>query len=167
MSDARKNPVIEVVDLSHEIREGMVNMGGWTTAFPVIDTLAKTRTLSGGKMGVASRMILVSEHNGTHLDAPRHFVDDGLSVDEIPLSNLILPGHLLDFTHKGVGEPITVADFEEAEQRSGRRVGPGAALVCWTGVDKVWGRPDMNRVRPHVPAETALWMAERKAPTST
>lgn len=162
MLDTRPSPVLDVVDLSHEIREGMLNMGGWTTAFPVIDTLTKTRTLSGGKMGVASRMILVSEHNGTHLDAPRHFVDDGESVDQIPLSRLILPGHLLDFTHKAAGEPITVADFEAAEERSGRKVGPGTAVICWTGVDKVWGRPDMNRLRPYVPAETALWMVDRK-----
>ncbi|MCW6511827.1 cyclase family protein [Lichenifustis flavocetrariae] len=162
MAVARPNPIVDVVDLSHEIREGMLNMGGWTTAFPVIDTLAKTRTLSQGKMGVASRMILVSEHNGTHIDVPRHFVDDGAAIDEVPLTKLLLPGHLLDFTQKGHGEAITVADFEAAEERSGQRVGPGTALVCWTGVDKFWGRPDMNRLRPYVPAETAMWMVERQ-----
>jgi arylformamidase len=158
----QQNPVIDVIDLSHEVAEGMLNMGGWTTAFPVIDTIAKTKTMSQGKMGVASKMILVAEHNGTHIDVPRHFVEDGMSVDQVPLSQLILPGHLLDFTHKGIGEPITVADFETAETRSGQRVGPGTAVICWTGVDKVWGRPDMNRLRPYVPAETALWMADRK-----
>src|ERR1700728_2830108 len=100
MATSLPNPVLDVVDLSHEISEGMLNMGGWTTAFPVIDTIAKTRTLSQGKMGVASRMILVSEHNGTHLDVPRHFVEDGMPVDQVPLSRLVLPGHLLDFTQK-------------------------------------------------------------------
>ena len=164
MNTMVQNPVKQVIDLSHEVAEGMLNMGGWTTAFPVIDTIPKTMTMSQGKMGVASRMILVSEHNGTHLDVPRHFVEDGLSVDQIPLSDLMLPGHLLDLTHKKPGEPITIADFEAAEEKSGEKVGPGKALVCWTGVDKVWGRPDMNRLRPYVPAESALWMAERKVP---
>ena len=43
-----------------------------------------------------------------------------------------------------------------------KAVGPGTAVICWTGVDKFWGRPDMNRLRPYVPAETALWMVDRK-----
>lgn len=162
MLSALSNPVKSVVDLSHEVSEGMMNLGGWTTAFPVIDTIAKTKTLSEGRMGVASRMILVSEHNGTHLDVPRHFVEDGASVEQIPLSSLVLPGHLLDFTHKKFGEAITIADFEAAETASGRAVGPGTAVICWTGADRYWGQPGMNRMRPYIPAETALWMAERK-----
>jgi arylformamidase len=157
-----KSPVVEVIDLSHEVSEGMANIAGWTTAFPVIDTIPKIKTLSQGKVGYAAKMILMAEHNGTHLDVPRHFVEDGMPVDQVPLSQLILPGHLLDFTHKKVGEAITVADFEEAEARSGQRVGSGTAVICWTGVDKVWGQPDMNRLRPYVPAETAHWMVERK-----
>lgn len=30
-------------------------------------------------------------HTGTHIDAPRHFVNDGISVDEIPLDVLVGP----------------------------------------------------------------------------
>jgi arylformamidase len=30
-------------------------------------------------------------HTGTHIDAPRHFVDDGMPVDEIPLDMLVGP----------------------------------------------------------------------------
>jgi len=155
-------PFTEVIDLSHEISEGMANIAGWTTAFPVIDTIAKTKTLSQGKAGYSARFIFMAEHNGTHLDVPRHFVDGAASVDEIPLSSLILPGHLLDLTHRKIGEPITVADFEAAEEKSGRRVAPGTAVMCWTGVDKVWGQQNMNRLRPYIPAETAMWMVERK-----
>jgi arylformamidase len=162
MSKLAGNPVVEVIDLSHEVSEGMANIAGWTTAFPVIDTIAKTKTLSQGKVGYSAKMILMAEHNGTHLDVPRHFVEDGLAVDQIPLSNLILPGHLLDLTHKKVGEPITIDDLEAAEDKSGKRVGPGTAVICWTGVDKVWGQPNMNRIRPYVPAEAAQWMVSRK-----
>lgn len=162
MDSVNTNPVVEVIDLSHEVSEGMANIAGWTTAFPVIDTFSKIKTLSQGKAAYAAKMILMAEHNGTHLDVPRHFVEDGAAVDQISLSQLILPGHLLDLTHRGVGEAITVADFEAAEAASGRKVEPGTAVICWTGVDKVWGQPDMNRLRPYVPAETARWMVERK-----
>jgi arylformamidase len=60
-----------------------------------------------------------------------------MDVATIPVEQLCLPGHLLDLTHRKLGEAITVNDFEEAEKASGTPVGPGTALICWTGVDKV------------------------------
>ena len=33
----------------------------------------------------------VNEHTGTHIDAPLHFSQNGTSVDEIPVSNLVVP----------------------------------------------------------------------------
>ena len=36
-------------------------------------------------------------HTATHVDAPKHFVDDGQAVDEIPLERLIGPAVLLEF----------------------------------------------------------------------
>lgn len=50
-------------------------------------------------------------HLGTHIDAPRHFFDDGAGVDAFPPEQLIGPAVLADVT--GVpGETITVADLE-------------------------------------------------------
>lgn len=33
----------------------------------------------------------LNEHTGTHMDAPLHFSADGQAVDEIPVSNLVVP----------------------------------------------------------------------------
>jgi len=33
----------------------------------------------------------LNEHTGTHMDAPLHFSADGYAVDEIPVSNLVVP----------------------------------------------------------------------------
>lgn len=38
----------------------------------------------------------VNEHTGTHIDAPLHFSEDGKSVDEIPVENLIAPLCVID-----------------------------------------------------------------------
>ena len=32
------------------------------------------------------------EHSGTHIDAPLHFANGGLAVDQIPLEQLMVPG---------------------------------------------------------------------------
>lgn len=42
----------------------------------------------------------MNEHTGTHVDAPLHFSADGLSVDEIPVSNLIAPLCVIDIASR-------------------------------------------------------------------
>jgi arylformamidase len=152
----------QIVDLGHELYNGMPNLGANHIAFFPLETFDMIRTLSQGKFGMEGRMMLMAEHCGTHLDVPRHFVEDGLPVEKWPLEKLILPGHLLDFTHKGVREAITVADFEQAEEKSGQKVGPGSAVIAWTGVDKDWAEPGFKTERPYIPVETAEWTVERK-----
>ncbi|CAN5285494.1 cyclase family protein [soil metagenome] len=154
-------PFREVIDLSHPMTEGMRNGGGWTVAFPRMDTFARTRLMTDGRAGYETKMMFFPEHCGTHLDAPRHFHEPGPAIDELPLEDLIVPGHLLDLTHKQVGEAITIADLEAAEAASGQRIGPDAAPVVWTGSDRYWGDADMNHRRPHVPTATAQWLVDR------
>ena len=156
------SPIKEIIDLGHEFFTGMSNISGSAVVFWPVDTFASMRKITGGKLAMESRMMLIPEHCGTHLDVPRHFVEDGLDVENVPLEQLILPGHLLDFTHKSNGEAITIGDFEEAEERSGQIIGPGKATICWTGVDKDWGKPGFAMDRPFVPTDAAQWLVDRQ-----
>ena len=45
------------------------------------------------------------EHTGTHVDAPLHFSEDGQSVAEIPLGNLVVPLAILDIREKADADP--------------------------------------------------------------
>lgn len=36
-------------------------------------------------------------HNGTHVDAPYHFIDNGNRIDEIPMNKLVGPAFVADF----------------------------------------------------------------------
>ena len=47
-------------------------------------------------------------HNGTHIDAPDHFLSDGMKIDELPLEKLI--GYALVVEHRGE------VSCEDAEQ---------------------------------------------------
>lgn len=46
--------------------------------------------------GVNAQYIQTSNHMGTHLDAPRHFVTAGKTIDQIPLAWLCGPGVIVD-----------------------------------------------------------------------
>src|SRR2546426_2237029 len=117
--EAMALPFKEIVDLGHEYFDGMSNIGGSMVAFFPLETHEHFHMITSGKLSMEGRMILMPEHCGTHLDVPRHFVKDGADVNAIPLETLILPGHLLDLTHKKNGEAITSADLERAEEKSG------------------------------------------------
>ncbi|MDE0241610.1 MAG: cyclase family protein [bacterium] len=152
--------VSRIVDLSHPMYSNMPNIGGQVTFFP-LDDHAYLSQITGGRMAMESRMILMPEHCGTHLDAPRHCDADGLSVDQVPLEQLVLPGHLLDLRHRQNGEAITIADLEDAERKSSHRIGPDAACVVWTGTSKDWGKDGFAMNRPFVPVDTAQWLVDR------
>lgn len=44
-------------------------------------------------------VLQMSAHTGTHIDAPRHFIPEGLAVNQLPLDKLIGPCRVLDLLH--------------------------------------------------------------------
>jgi arylformamidase len=60
--------------------------------------------------GVRESQISCGLHTGTHVDAPAHFLEAGLFVDQINLNSLIGKCYVFDLTHV-IGK-ITKADLE-------------------------------------------------------
>lgn len=61
----------------------------------------------------------MNAHNGTHIDAPRHFIRDGITIDEIPLDTLIGECEVVTFDH-----PVEREDLEKLnpEERGVKRL---------------------------------------------
>ena len=144
-------PYKEIIDLGHEFYSGMATISGAQVAFWPTQSFKKSETITGGKLSMESRMMLLQEHSGTHLDVPRHCVPNGTDVADVPLEKLVLPGHLLDLTAKAKGEAITIADLERAEEISGRKIGGGTAVLVWTDVDEDWGKLGSTPSAPTCP----------------
>ena len=51
--------------------------------------------------------LTINEHTGTHVDAPLHFSEDGQSVAEIPVSNLIVPLCVIDIKARAAEDADT------------------------------------------------------------
>ena len=75
--------MLKVIDISVAI----------TSQFPPWpgDPAVKFHTLSSIEKGDESNLtqISMSLHTGTHIDAPKHFLDQGITTDDIALSKLI------------------------------------------------------------------------------
>ncbi|UCG75464.1 MAG: cyclase family protein [Gemmatimonadota bacterium] len=79
--------------------------------------------------GVNAQYIMTSNHIGTHLDAPRHFVTGGMTIDEIPLEWLYGPGVIVDLSDEmddcGAYTPAMIEDRVEVRK--------GDIIVLHTG----------------------------------
>lgn len=80
---------------------------------------------------------------GTHVDAPSHFIAGGRSVDEIPVTEMLLPLVVLDISACVAADPDTtpaLADVEGWEERHGR-IPEGAFVALRTDWSKRWPDP--------------------------
>lgn len=80
----------------------------------------------------------VGSHMGTHVDAPLHYgttCEGGPSrtITDIALDELYRPGVVLDLRGVAPGEAIPVGRLDEAVDRLGVPVPPGAAILLRTG----------------------------------
>ena len=85
------------------------------------------------------------EHGGTHMDAPIHFWETGLTVDAVPVDKLIGPGVVIDVSEACARDAdylVTASDFETWEDEHGR-IPDGAMVLLRTGFGRFW--PDRVR----------------------
>ncbi|MDE1828981.1 MAG: cyclase family protein, partial [Thaumarchaeota archaeon] len=81
--------------------------------------------------GYNLELIFLSSHSGTHLDAPYHFIENGLKIDRIPLNRLITNAILCN-VRKGPDEPITKTDIVNFEARNDK-MPANSAVIFRTG----------------------------------
>ncbi|MDQ3283025.1 MAG: cyclase family protein [Acidobacteriota bacterium] len=83
------------------------------------------------------------EHGGTHLDAPIHFSANGVTLDMLPLQQLIAPAIVLDVTSKAANDSdyrLSADDVRAWEARNGI-IPRGTIVLLRTG----WGSRYGNR----------------------
>ena len=98
-----------IVDLTMTIEEGMQTFAAPWHPFVEITQL--------GRHGIENRetrKLTLGTHTGTHVDAPRHFLADGQTLDNIPLDRFVGPATVVDFSQVPPRSEIGVAALEEA-----------------------------------------------------
>jgi kynurenine formamidase len=85
--------------------------------------------------GVNVMRLDIGSHSGTHCDAPYHFLEDGLRLDELPLERFTGSGVVADCTAVAPRSPIgwdLLAPYAD-------RIVPGAIVLLRTGWDERGG----------------------------
>ncbi|NMC21880.1 MAG: cyclase family protein [Thermogutta sp.] len=117
------------------------------------------RTLAAGGCNVS--VISIGTHQGTHLDAPWHFLQEGRRLDQIPLHAFYGPAVLVDLAPGGELPPKTpisppmLAQHESAFAAGGR-------VILRTGWYSRFGRPEYFTDLPSLTADAAEWIAAKR-----
>jgi kynurenine formamidase len=91
---------------------------------------------------------------GTHVDPPAHFRADGLTMDQIPLKDMILPLVVFDITSMLGTDPnhaLSIDDIKAWEKVNGR-VPTGAFAALRTDMSKDWESNPQRFKRSPFPA---------------
>jgi arylformamidase len=90
---------LKILDISVPVSPGLPV---WPGDPPV--ELERYRAISAGDDCNVSR-ICCSVHSGTHVDAPGHFIDNALTVEDLSLDTLIGPALVIEVPAAGAIEP--------------------------------------------------------------
>jgi arylformamidase len=120
-------------------------------------TLSNDHAVNGRSM-ISVLSILV--HNGTHIDAPRHMVEKGISVDKMPVAQFVKEGVLINLPDKGPNSIVTVKDIAE----SGVEIRTNTIVMINTGwTDKMWGKPGFWEQMPYLERGVAEYVVNKGA----
>jgi arylformamidase len=135
----------EWIDVSVPLRNGMLVWDGDDS--PRIEQIL---FLERGEPYNLTNMAM-SVHTGTHMDAPRHFIREGASIDEVPLDAVIGPARVVESND---AEAVRVADLP-ADLRSGDRV-----LFKTRNSSRDWPSQPFDRGFVYISREAALALVE-------
>lgn len=87
---------VKAVDMTHELHEKFPTFFGEQQFFT-------EQKFNWAKHKFNLFELRVNEHTGTHIDAPLHFSENGRSVAEIPVGDLVVPLCVIDIRQRAAG----------------------------------------------------------------
>ncbi len=145
------------IDVTYPMRDGMVHWPGdpacHVSLFVKLGDPVPGQP--GKKIPCNVTQLSLSAHTGTHMDAPRHFVAKGSTMESMPLDAVIGPCRVIEITHK---EAITVDELRPHRLKRGERV-----LFKTRNSTRSWRLAKTSTFDEkfiHIPAATAQYLVD-------
>ncbi|PJF42947.1 MAG: cyclase family protein [Chloroflexota bacterium] len=162
---ARASSNVEVIDLSHVFGTNI------PTYLP--DEKPKREDyVTVEKDGFYIQRWTYTEHAGTHVDIPAHFIAKATTADVYPAQQLVGQAVVIDITEKAAREADSTLDMGDvmAWERANGKIPEGAIVFMYSGWDSRWSdllafrNADANDVQhyPGVSAEAAVFLIEER-----
>jgi len=98
--------------------------------------------------------ISMGVHTGTHMDAPIHFIEDGKSIDSMPLDATIGRARVLEISDP---EAVKVDELDPYYIQPGERI-----LLKTKNSQRCWGRDTFVEDFVYISHDAAQYLAERQ-----
>lgn len=95
----------------------------------------------------------LGSHTGTHVDAPDHFLDNGVTVEQMPVGHMIGPALVVEFTSE---THISAADLEAASIPEGT-----TRLLAKTSNGRFWDDDEFHPEFIGFAEDAGEWLAAR------
>lgn len=136
---------MKIYDISVPIAPGMHTYPG----DPAVSVDLTSRISEGGVANVS--FLKFGTHTGTHLDAPSHFIDGAMTVDQIPLNLLIGRARVVEIPSAVItAEALEEIDFAE-----------DARVLFKTRNSYLWSEPSFVEEFVHLTKEAAERLVEQ------
>lgn len=150
------------IDLSLEIYHGLKT---YQSHRPISISEDSTFANSGHRYclpchGFESRKLDMSDHTGTHVDAPNHFIPGGKSAAEIELDQMMGQAIMLDVSHKKYDQLVTADLLEEALQKQGQTIHENDIVLIHM-FPKAWGSDGFFEA-VSLSDDAADWLTDKK-----
>ena len=141
---------MKLIDLSHPLMHGQ-------DTFPMDPKLSIVVHSTTKTLKYNITQVSMSTHQGTHLDAMYHFIDEGKTLDQMPLDWFYGPARLLRIP-KNAGEEIMMEDFLPFEEH----LVPGAKIIYETGWHRNFGAENFFSEFPSLTLEAARYLVSKQ-----
>ncbi|AFS81721.1 cyclase family protein [Candidatus Nitrosopumilus koreensis AR1] len=110
--------------------------------------------------GYNLELLFLSSHTGTHLDAPFHFVKNGIKIDQIPLDRLMRQAILVKLK-KSKNSPITKSEILQFEKKNGN-IPNNSSVFFFTGWQKNLKNNNYFTENPGLALSAAKYLVQKK-----
>lgn len=155
---------MQLIDLSREIHH---RTPAHPSHPPVVATVwndhDEIKSAGDTKFSSKALYLSMSDHAGTHVDAPVHFSSDpnAASIDQVPLENFYTEAICLDLSHVPLKHEITIAEMETALAKSGQEIRSGDTVLIHMGVnDRLFGSLAYLHDFPGLHVDAVHWLAD-------
>ncbi len=142
----------KAVDLTHDLANGMpIYPGDPAPSFESYATISRN--------GVNLTRITMGSHTGTHIDAPRHFIQEGITIDQIPIAKLIGEAYVADLSNIPIGGAIGPVDLRSKLEG---KLSEGDIVICYTGCSDHWFDEAVRKDYTYLTEEAARYLVTKK-----
>lgn len=109
--------------------------------------------------GYNLELLFLSSHTGTHLDAPYHFIKNGLKINQIPIDRLIGKATIIKL-QKNKNTAITKLDITLFEKKNGK-ISNRSSIFFFTGWQKNLQKDNYFTENPGLSTSAAKYLVSK------